>query len=290
MGSGNARNYLRGKWLATPFGYNERGRWEKFGMAQQFGTMLKEWRSRRRMSQLELGLTANVSARHISFLETGRAQPSQPMVLRLSESLKVPRSNRNALLTAAGFAQAYAARNPDAPDMAEVNEAMAWMLERHDPYPAIAFDRHWHVVRVNRCAAALLEPFGIGVGDSLLEAFLTGGPFAEALENRDEMMRHMVSRLRTESAHLGGDSVLDDAAERFAASLGDDGPSVETPLPAIVPARYRIGDFTLSMFSTIAQFGSTEDIVLAEMKIELMFPADEITRQALMASAQSTSA
>ncbi len=255
-------------------------------MAQSFGMLLKEWRSRRRLSQLELGLAANVSARHISFLETGRAHPSQSMVLRLSQSLKVPRSNRNALLTAAGFAQAFAARSLEEPEMSEVNEAMAWMLERHDPYPAIALDRYWRVVRANRCATALLEPMGIGVNDSLLEAFVTAGPFAAALENRDEIARHMVSRLRTESAHLGGDSILDDAAETLAASLGDDGQLAESPLPAIVPARYRVGDITLSLFSTIAQFGSTEDIVLAEIKIEFMFPADDITRRALMAGTQ----
>ncbi len=254
-------------------------------MAEAFGTLLKEWRSRRRMSQLDLALASNVSARHISFLETGRAKPSQPMVLRLSESLEVPRSNRNALLNAAGFAQAYKARRFDEAEMSDVSAAMTWMLDRHDPFPAIALDRHWHIVRMNTCSKALLEPMGIGQGDSLLEAFLSGGPFAAALENRDEIAGHMVSRLRTESAHLGGDGVLDTAADRLAAMVGEDPPVRESRMPAIIAARYRVGDVTLSMFSTIAQFGSTEDIVLAEMKIELMFPADEFTRQALLARA-----
>ncbi len=254
-------------------------------MAEAFGAMLREWRSRRRMSQLDLALAADVSARHISFLETGRAQPSQPMVLRLSESLGVPRANRNALLTAAGFAQAYKARSLDATDMSDVSAAMTWMLDRHDPFPGIAFDRHWRVLRMNACSTALLEPMGIVVGDSLLDAFFSGGPFVAALENRDEIARHMVSRLRTESAHHGGDDVLDTAADRLAAMLGDETPVAESSMPAIVPARYRIGDVTLSLFSTIAQFGSTEDIVLAEMKIELMFPADAFTRQALKARA-----
>ncbi|MDJ0712353.1 MAG: helix-turn-helix transcriptional regulator [Woeseiaceae bacterium] len=254
-------------------------------MAEAFGSLLKEWRSRRRMSQLDLALVSDVSARHISFLETGRAQPSQPMVLRLSESLEVPRANRNALLNAAGFAQAYKARSLDEDEMSVVSSAMAWMLERHDPFPAIAFDRHWRVLRMNQCSEALLEPMRIRVGDSLLEAFLSGGPFVAALDNREEIARHMVSRLRTESAHLGGDTVLDDAAERLTAMLGSEAPVGESHMPAIIPARYKVGDMTLSLFSTIAQFGSTEDIVLAEMKIELMFPADEITRQALLARA-----
>ncbi len=255
-------------------------------MAEAFGTLLREWRSKRRMSQLDLALAADVSSRHISFLETGRAQPSQPMVLRLSESLAVPRANRNALLNAAGFAQAYKARNLDEAEMSEVNAAMAWMLDRHDPFPAIAFDRHWQVIRMNECSKALLQPMGIERGDSLLEAFLSGGPFVAALENRDEIARHMVSRLRTESAHLGGDSVLDDAANRLSVMLGEEGSLHESRMPAIIPARYRIGDMTLSLFSTISQFGSTEDIVLAEMKIELMFPADEFTRRALQSRAR----
>jgi len=138
---------------------------------------------------------------------------------------------------------------------------------------------------MNQCSTALLEPMQIGVGDSLLDAFLSGGPFVAALENREEIARHMVSRLRTESAHLGGDDVLDVAADKLTAMLGDDAPVSDTRMPAIIPARYKVGDVTLSLFSTISQFGSTEDIVLAEMKIELMFPADEFTRQALMARA-----
>ncbi len=254
-------------------------------MAEAFGALLKEWRSRRRLSQLDLGLAADVSARHISFLETGRARPSQPMVLRLSETLEVPRANRNALLHAAGFAQVYQARDLADEEMSEVSDAMAWMLDRHDPYPAIALDRHWRVVRVNACSQALLEPMGIGRGDSLLETFMTEGPFTAALENRDEIARHLVIRLRTESAHLGGDAVLDNAAEQLAGTLKDEVSATESQMPAIIPARYRVGDVTLSMFSTIAHFGSTEDIVLAEMKIELMFPADEFTRQALIARA-----
>ena len=162
---------------------------------------------------------------------------------------------------------------------------MAWMLERHDPFPAIALDRHWRIIRGNACATALLEPLGITVGDSLLEAFTAGGPFAAALTNRDEIVHHMVARLRTESAHLGGDPVLDAAVNRLAESLPEGEAAPQTPLPAIVPARFRFGDLELSLFSTIAQFGSTEDIVLAETKIELMFPADDQTRATLMARA-----
>jgi len=251
-------------------------------MSEPFGTMLKSWRGQRRMSQLDLGLAANVSARHISFLETGRARPSKSMVLQLSESLEVPRATRNVLLGAAGFSKAYEARDLAREEMAFVRQAMDWTLSRHDPYPAIAFDRHWRLLLMNNCAAALLEAMNLGVGDSLLEAFVEGGPFVEALDNRDEIARHMVSRLRTESSHLGGDVVLDEAAKRIAATLDDTGAATQESLPAIIPARYRSNGVLLSFFSTISQFGSTEDIALADVKIELMFPADDFTRAALV--------
>lgn len=250
-------------------------------MPDAFGELLKTWRSQRRMSQMDLGMAANVSPRHVSFLETGRARPSRAMVLQLAETLDVPRATRNTLLNAAGFAPAYAARNLDEADMACVREAMDWTLQRHNPYPAIAFDRHWRLLRLNACASALLEPMQLGVGDSLLDAIIDGGPFAQAIDNREEIIRHLVSRLRTESAHLGGDAVLDVAVEALAAELGDEGPATSGPMPAVIPARYRAHGRVLSFFSIISQFGATEDIALADVRIELMFPVDERTRNAL---------
>lgn len=251
-------------------------------MSESFGALLKTWRGQRRMSQLDLGLAANVSARHISFLETGRARSSRAMVLQLSETLGVPRSKRNALLTSAGFAQAYTARSLDAEEMVHVRAAMDWMLERHAPYPALAFDRHWRMARMNQVSVAFLSSMNIGEGDSLLDALVDGAPFAAALENREEVLQHMLVRLRTESAHLGGDDVLDRAVRKLLAIAGD---SVELPagiLPAIIPARYHSNGVVLYLFLTISQFGATEDIALADFKIELMFPADDFTRKALI--------
>ncbi|MEM8683393.1 MAG: helix-turn-helix domain-containing protein [Pseudomonadota bacterium] len=251
-------------------------------MAESFGALLKHWRGERRMSQMELGLSADVSTRHISFLESGRAKPSRSMIIQLSETLNVPRGSRNALLTAAGFAQAYTARSLDDDELRFVREAMDWTLERHCPYPAIAFDRHWRLLRLNTVSEALLGGMGLGVGDSLLEAFLDGGPFSQALANRDEIASHLVTRLRTESAFYGGDEILDSAAERLLASVSGQLVDNQDP-PAIISARYVAGDVTLSLFTTISSFGSTEDIALADLKIELMFPADQFTRDALHA-------
>jgi transcriptional regulator with XRE-family HTH domain len=251
-------------------------------MDQTFGALLKDWRSQRRMSQLDLGLAANVSARHISFLETGRSHPSRPMVIQLSETLNVPRSARNVLLDAAGFSPAYRSRDLDAEEMAYVRAAVDWTLGRHDPFPAIALDRHWSVVAANRCGLMLLAGVGLDIDDSLLDALTRSEDMKAAIVNWPEVARHTMMRLRTESAHLGGDPVLESAAEKLADEIGEL-PHQTGPLPAVIPATYRAGGMELTFFSTIAQFGTAEDIALADLKIELMFPADDATRDLLMA-------
>lgn len=253
-------------------------------MQNAFGETLKDWRNQRRMSQLDLGLTASVSARHISFLETGRSKPSRTMVLHLCETLELPRNARNTILTAAGFAPVYRQRNLDEDEMVHVREAVDWTLERHDPFPAFALDRHWAIVKANRAAMAILASTGLSEGDSLLQFLTDKAKMVALLENWEEVMQHMIVRLRTESAHLGGDPVLEEAIENLSRKLRPSLRRSTDVLPAVVPARYRAGDVTLSFFSTIAQFGTAEDIALAELKIELMFPADEATRALLLAA------
>lgn len=252
-------------------------------MSARFGALLRDWRGQRRMSQLSLGMTANVSARHISFLETGRAKPSQAMVLQLSDSLEIPRGERNRLLQAAGFSRAYEARSLDDKELEYVNAAMDWTLERHNPFPAMAFDRHWCLLKMNACATALLATLDINEGDSLLEAFTNDGPVREAIENWPEVATHLATRLRTESAHLGGDPVLDDAIARLSEALAPFSTEHPDGIPAVITANYRSNGMLLSFFSTISQFGSVEDIALADVKIELMFPADAATREVLLA-------
>jgi transcriptional regulator with XRE-family HTH domain len=256
-----------------------------------FGTLLKDWRCERHMSQLDLGLAANVSARHISFLETGRSMPSRSMVLQLSETLSVPRAARNVLLNAAGFAEAYRSRDLGEADMAHIRAAVEWTLQRHDPYPGFALDKHWVVIKANASAARLLGAVDLKPGDSLLQALLDSEKLRNALENWPEVARHMVARLRTENAQLGGDPVLTGAADKLANDAGLIAPATIGELSAVVPTRLRMGDTTLSLFSTIAQFGTAEDITLAELKIELLFPADDATRAVLTGvAAQSVDA
>lgn len=250
-----------------------------------FGEHLRDWRRRRGMSQLRLALEADVSARHIAFLETGKANPTRGMVIRLSEALEVPRAERNVLLEAAGFAGVYALRTLAAEDMASIRAALEWTLQRHDPYPAIAFDRHWVLVSLNRAATGMLSAVGLAIGDSMLDALLDPSRLRSSIDNWPEVAAHMRARLRTESRHLGGDPVLDRAADLLMREV-DPKHAMAGALPAVITTRYLAGGALLSFFSTIAQFGSAQDIALADLKIELLFPADEATRRTIAAGVE----
>lgn len=255
--------------------------------APAFGVELKDWRGRRRVSQLDLGLAAEVSARHVSFLETGRASPSRTMVLRLAEALEVPLIERNGLLRAAGFAPLYPAHGEGEAAVAPLSQAVDWLLGRHAAYPGFAIDRHWNLKRANPLAAAMLAGVGLDLrqGANLIEAFLTEGTLRAAVVNLGEVLDMTLARLRTENAELGGDRVLAGYIARLDAdparrSFADEGGGL---LPAVIAARYRIGGQVLSVFSTVAQFGTVRDVGYADLRIELLFPADAETAAALQA-------
>ena len=245
-----------------------------------FCDLLRRWRSVRRVSQLELALQANVSARHISFLESGRARPSRSMVLTLADALDMPLAERNGLLGAAGFAPAYQARPPGDRALALPEAALAWMLDRHAPYPGLALDRHWRLVRANAPAERLLNAADVGVGDSLLEACGPEGALRPLIANWAEVARYLAARLQTEIEHHGGDPVL--ARHRDAILAGLKRPMPD-PVSPILPVVYQLGEDRLSFFSTIAHFGGAADVALDDLRIELMFPADEATTALLRA-------
>lgn len=254
-------------------------------MKSNYGTLLKEWRETRRVSQLGLGLSANVSSRHISFLETGRARPSRDMVLNLAENLEVPRGTRNTMLQAAGFAPAYQARDLENDDMAMVGDALNWLLSRHDPYPAFVLDRHWRVVNLNKCAALLLGGAGIGIGDNLLSISDNVEQFKSLVENWQDVAHHMIRRLRTEAQYWGDDEFLTECADRLERNYGRAPTLANTLSDPIIPTIYRMGAMRLSLFSTLSRFSTAEDIALADLKIEHLFPADEETRTFLTSMA-----
>lgn len=248
-------------------------------MANTFGDMMREWRRLRRMSQLDLALAATLSARHLSFLESGRAAPSRPMVLRLAEALEMPKSAANQALGAAGFAPAYPSATPDAPDLVWARRAIDSMLSKHEPFPGAAVDRHWNVVAANAGAMRLFAVLpGASPAANMVELLLALGDGATII-NWEEMAGLGLTRLRAEIAHLGGDARLEGYAQRLALHPRLAGRAAPAGDRMIIPMRLDLGGARLSLFTTIAQFGSAQEIALSETKIELMFPADEATER-----------
>jgi transcriptional regulator with XRE-family HTH domain len=230
------------------------------------------------MSQLELALEAEVSARHISFLETGRSRPSRPMILRLSEVLEAPLATRNDLLEAAGFAAAYSAAPLDDNALAPVRDALSRLMTNHSPYPALLFTRHWDLVDANDSGRVMFN--GLDGGVNAIELLLTDAALRARVVNLGATLRAMAARLRAESRHVGGDARLDGLAVRLAedptaANGGDD---VTGPRHPFTPIRLRSDAGELAFLTATAELGTAESITLRDLHLELFFPADGATR------------
>lgn len=249
----------------------------------QAGGLLKEWRGRRRLSQLELSLRAGVSARHLSFVETGRSRPGRDMVLRLAECLDVPLRERNRLLLAAGYAPVFAERPLHDAEMDPVREVVRRVLAGHDPYPAVVVDRDWTLVEANTGVALLLEgvdPDLLAPPVNVLRVGLHPRGMAPAVANLDQWRAHLLHRLRLQ-ADWTGDGGLDGLYRELASYPGaDPGPPRGTP-PIAVPLRLRRNGAELSFLSTVATFGTPLDVTVSELVIESFFPADDATARAL---------
>jgi transcriptional regulator with XRE-family HTH domain len=242
------------------------------------GPLLRDWRRRRRMSQLDLALQAGVSARHVSFVETGRARPSAEMVLRLAEHLDVPLRDRNGLLLAAGYAPAFGRRGLDEPEMGPVREVVEALLRGHEPYPAVVIDRHWGMVAGNAAIALLTD----GVAPELLEppvnvlrVSLHPDGMAPRIANLGQWRAHVLGRLQRQAVGTG-DPALAALHDELAALPGGEEP--EPPGAAIaVPLRLRADGDVLSFLSTMTTFDTAADVTVAELAIESFFPADAET-------------
>ena len=249
------------------------------------GHLLRDWRQRRRLSQLHLANEAGVSSRHLSFVETGRARPSREMVLHLAEQLEVPLRERNELLLAAGFAPAYGHRGLDHPDMAAVTRALELVLTAYEPYPALVVDRAWELVMANKTVALLVE----GAAEHLLEPpvnvlrlSLHPEGLAPRIANLPQWRGHVLHRLGRE-AHLTGDPALAALHRELAALPGATDRS--TPDGIVVPLRLRTDSGVLSFVSTVTTFGTAVDVTAAELSVEAFLPADTATAEALRRSA-----
>jgi transcriptional regulator with XRE-family HTH domain len=252
------------------------------------GTLLRDWRQRRRLSQLDLALDAGVSARHLSFVETGRSKPSSEMVLHLAEQLQVPLRERNQLLLAAGYAPVFGERALDDPDMQPVREAIELVLGGHEPYPALLVDQHWEMVAANRGVALITE----GVAPDLLEppvnalrVALHPEGMAPRILNLAEWRAHLLDRLARQIA-VTGDPALTTLYQELSsypapALESNGGHSVANDI--VVSLRLDGGGRELSFFSTVTTFGTAVDITVAELAIESFFPADAATAEHLRA-------
>jgi transcriptional regulator with XRE-family HTH domain len=244
-----------------------------------FGALLRDWRTRRRWSQLQLATTAEVSTRHLSFLENGRARPSRELVLHLARHLDVPLRRCNELLLAAGFAPHYGERRLDADELDAVRRAVDQVLAGHEPYPALAVDRAWNVVRANRAAGLLAAGVAAeAMAPELNVARVTLHPkgMAPFLLNGPEVAADLVARLRRE-AELTADPRLDALLGEVASY-----PLVQASKPAarpgvVIPMRLRHGEDVLELFTTMTVFGSPADVTVDELAVESFFPADEPT-------------
>ena len=255
------------------------------------GPLLRDWRQRRRLSQLDVSGRAAISTRHLSFLETGRARPSREMVLHLAEELDVPLRERNTLLVAAGFAPVYQDTPLEGDDMATVRETLQQLLTSHEPNPALVVDRQWNLVLANRAIGLMTT----GVSEALLappmnvlRIALHPDGLAPRIANFEEWSGHLLSRLAREVTATGdaGLAALYDelaafpgvSAREHAVPHGDGASRLMVTLRLKSP----LGD--LAFFSTVATFGTAVDITLAELSIESFFPADASTAATLRAA------
>lgn len=254
-----------------------------------FGAHLRYWRQRRRLSQLELAAQADLSTRHLSYVETGRASPGRDVVLRLAERLEVPLRERNTLLVAAGYAPMYQQRRLDEPSMAVPRRAIELLLKAHEPYPALAIDRHWNMVAAN----AMVPLFLGGVDPSLLQGqvnvlrlSLHPKGLAPRTANLRAWRQHLLERLQHEIA-ITGDQVLVDLHQELSSyPLPEGGITLPATSPQelaglVVPVQMVTEAGILSFISTTTVFGTPVDVTLQELAIESFFPADEATAVAL---------
>jgi transcriptional regulator with XRE-family HTH domain len=254
------------------------------------GDLVRAWRERRRLSQMRLALDAGVSARHLSYLETGKARPSREMVERLAEQLNVPLRERNTLLLAAGYAPAYPEHRLDDPALDTARRVVDRLLAGHEPYPALAIDRQWTLLAANRAVAPLLgrvSPDLLRPPVNVLRLSLHPAGLAPRIANLAQWRAHLLERLRRQ-VEVTADATLAALAAELAAypapdeaGAGDSRRASAAFAGIAVPLVLRTEGGTLAFLSTTTVFGTPVEVTLAELAVEAFFPADAATAEAL---------
>jgi len=263
---------------------------EHAGREGAFGTLLRQWRARRRMSQLDLAVEAEVSSRHLSFVETGRAHPSRDMVLLLAHTLDVPLRDRNVLLHAAGYAPIYRETRLEEPAMVEARRALDFILRQQEPYPALVLDRCWNVIQVNEGSArvqkAFLDPAAVALlgPPNAMRLMLHPRAFRPYIVNWEATAASLIQWLHRDALSGSADAETH-ALLRELLSYPDIPPRWRTidldasPAP-FLPIEFRKDDLVLKYFTTLTSLGTPHDVTLEELRIECFFPADESTEEA----------
>jgi transcriptional regulator with XRE-family HTH domain len=263
------------------------------GTKAPVGFLLREWRQRRRLSQLDLASTAEVSSRHLSFVETGKSKPSREMVLHLAEQLDVPLRERNGLLLAAGYAPIYHETDLSAPPMVAVRTAVDQILAGHEPYPAVVVDRRWNLAAANDATSLfieLLDPELLEPPVNVMRASLHPKGMAPRIVNLAEHRAHLLVRLRREmllTNDLGLAELYDELVSYPQPDPGSAPLATDRSPEIVVPLRLRHDDGELAFFSSIATFGTPADITVEELSIESFFPADDHTAAVLRRRAEA---
>ena len=256
-------------------------------VATAFGTQLRRWRTGRAMSQLTLATEAGISTRHLSFLETGRAQPSREMVQLLAGMLDVPLGDRNALLVSAGYAPAYGERPLSAPELEPVRRALQFTLRQQEPFPALVVDGEWNIVMKNEGTRRVFELFSDSEHDKRVHMNVMRTVFCPSglrryIVNWEELAGCLVNSLHNQVAATGSEAMVRLRDELLAYPGVPSRWSVPDPCAAMEPMvsmQLRKGDLALSFFSMITMLGTPRDVTLQQLKIECFFPADAATEQ-----------
>ncbi|KRE24342.1 XRE family transcriptional regulator [Bosea sp. Root483D1] len=262
------------------------------------GHLIRDWRQLRRLSQLDLALEAEISQKHLSFVESGRSVPSRDMVLLLAEHLGVPLRERNALLLAAGYAPVYLERSLEDPSLQAARSAIELLLKGHEPYPAVAVDRHWTLLAANAMIAPLLtlveDADLLRPPVNVLRLSLHPRGLAPAILNLTEWRGHLIARLRQQIRATADPLLAELLIELLSypvpaasAGKGKGKAQEEAEPPIVVPLQLRLGESVLSLISTTTVFGTPVDVTLSELALETFFPADEATGQTLRAIAKA---
>lgn len=249
------------------------------------GPLVREWRTRRRRTQLDLALDAGISTRHLSFIETGRSRPSPEMLLLLAERLEVPLRERNELLLAAGHAPAFPERSFEDPELAPVREALDLVLRAHEPYPALVIDRRWTIVAANSATLALAEWLDPALLDGPTNMQQVARALLPRITNLPEVRAYFVDRLKRQATISGDQDLADLVSElsRYArAHEGHTRISEAAVRGILMPFRIRAPDASeLALFGTVATFGMATEVTTSELSIECFFPADDATAKKL---------